>query len=288
MKMRTRSSLIGIVLILPSAAGLILFYFVPFCMSVYYSFSKVSGRFVPAGLTNYESVLSSEVFRVAFGNTFAFLGLGLVLMLTAGFLLALLINKVSRYSRGLSSFGAAALLLPLVLPAGAVLMFFQVLAEPYGVLNGLLVQLDVEPVRWLRSERAFSILMLLFLWKNTGYTVVMLLSGLLSVPDDMLEAARLDGAHGCGLFFCFTFVHMLPFFSISAVMGIMSAFKMYRESYMLFGKYPYQSVYMLQNYLYNNFVSLNYQRLTSASVLFTLALGVVLIPLLRVGLRECD
>ena len=288
MKRKIRKGLIGLGLLLPSMAGLMLFYFIPFCMSVYYSFSKLSGRFVPAGFSNYDSVLNSEAFQIAFQNTFAFLGISLILMLITGYLLAILIKRVAYHSRGLSSLGITALLLPLVLPSGAVLLFVHVLAEPYGVLNGLLSHLGVEPVRWLRSPYAFDLLILFYLWKNTGYTIVMLLAGLLSVPQDMLEAARVDGAKGFRLFFRFTLMHMLPFFSISAIMGIIAAFKMYRESYMLMGVYPHQSVYLLQNYLYNNFVSLNYQRLSTATVLFTLALGAVLSVLLRVGLRSRD
>ena len=288
MRMKLRKPLIGIGLLLPSATGLLIFYFIPFCMSVYYSFTKVSGLFVPAGFSNYDSVLGSEAFQVAFRNTFAFLGIGLILMLITGYLLAVLIRCVAHHSRGLSSLGITALLLPLVLPSGAVLLFIHVLAEQYGVLNGFLSRLGVEPVRWLRSPYAFDLLILFYLWKNTGYTVVMLLAGLLSVPQDMLEAAHVDGANGFRLFFRFTLIHMLPFFSISAIMGIIAAFKMYRESYMLMGVYPHQSVYMLQNYLYNNFVSINYQRLSSATVLFTLALGAVLSILLCVGLRSRD
>ena len=288
MRMKLRKPLIGIGLLLPSATGLLIFYFIPFCMSVYYSFSKVSGRFVPAGFSNYVNVLGSEAFQVAFQNTFAFLGIALMLMLIIGYFLAILIKRAAVHSLELSSLGITALLLPLVLPSGAVLLFVHVLAEPYGVLNGLLFQLGAEPVRWLRSPYAFEVLLLFYLWKNTGYTVVMLLAGLLSVPQDMLEAARVDGAHGLRLFFRFTLVHMLPFFSISAIMAIIAAFKMYRESYMLMGVYPHQCVYMLQNYLYNNFVSLNYQRLSSATVLFTLALSTILSVLLRVGLRSRD
>ena len=113
-----------------------------------------------------------------------------------------------------------------------------------------------------------------------------LLSGLLSVPQDMLEAARVDGAGGPTLFFRFTLPHMLPFFSIGTVMNIIAAFKMYRESYLLMGMYPDRSVYMLQNFLNNHFVSLNYQRLSSATVMFVIALGLILWALMRIGLRE--
>lgn len=288
MKRKLQCGLIGLGLLLPSATGLMIFYCIPFCMSVFYSFSKVSSRFVPAGFSNYLGVLASKAFQLAFRNTFAFLGAGLTLMLLLGYLLAALIRRVAAHSGGLSSMGITALLLPLILPSGAVLLFFRILAEPYGILNGLLSHIGVEPVRWLRSRHAFELLILLYLWKNIGYTVVLLLAGLLSVPQDMLEAARMDGAGGFRLFFRFTLVHILPFFSISAIMGIIAAFKMYRESYLLMGVYPHQSVYMLQNYLYNNFVSLNYQRLSSAAVLFTLALSALLAALLRAGLRSRD
>ena len=109
MKRKIRKGLVGLGLLLPSATGLMLFYFIPFCMSVYYSFSKVSGRFVPAGFSNYDSVLGSEAFQVAFRNTFAFLGIGLIFMLITGYLLALLIRHVAHYSSGLSSLGITAL-----------------------------------------------------------------------------------------------------------------------------------------------------------------------------------
>ena len=288
MKRKKREARVGIALLLPSAAGVALFYFVPFCISIVYSFSKVSGRFIAAGFANYKNVLDSEAFLAAFKNTFAFLGLGIMLILVLGYLLAALIKTVDGYSHSLAALTVTALLLPLVLPSGSVLLFFRVITGPFGVLNGWLARLDVAPVLWLRSSWAFWVLLLLYLWKNTGYCVVMLLAGLLSVPQDMLEAARIDGAHGIKLFFRFTFIHLLPFFCISAVMGIIAAFKMYRESYMLMGVYPHQSVYMLQNYLLNSFSSLSYQRLSSATVMFTLALGILLFPLLRIGLHSRD
>jgi multiple sugar transport system permease protein len=110
-----------------------------------------------------------------------------------------------------------------------------------------------------------------------GYNLVLVLAGLANIPKDYYEWAAVEGMGGIRAFFRITLVYMVPALFICFVMSFISAFKVYRELYMLAGSYPNEKIYMLQHYMNNQFASLNYQNLTAASFMITLVITALVV-----------
>ncbi|MGI5960285.1 MAG: carbohydrate ABC transporter permease [Massiliimalia sp.] len=263
LRLRTKKSLTGILFLLPFLVGFLYFFLIPFFISIGYTFTSGIGGMEFAGLTNYREVLQSSAFRLAAGNTFRFLLVGIPLIMALSLGVSLLLQKRfagSRIFRGV-------FLYPMVVPIASTVMFFQVMFEDQGVLNSILEQLGVSPVSWLHSSSAFSVLVGLYLWKNCGYNMVLFLTGLNSIPSDYREAADLEGCSSAQYFRYVTLPLLVPSFLFVFLMSIINSFKIFREAFLLGGAYPDNSIYMLQHFMNNNFQNLNYQRLSVAALL---------------------
>lgn len=285
-KIGLRQMFTGIGFVLLSLCGFCLFFAVPFLFSILYSFSSTSGVFNFVGVANYIDLFSSPSFRLAAANTLRFTAVGLPLLLICAMCLALMLQYLFRHKMPGVSVWFALSLTPMVIPSATIILFVQVLFERYGVINGILVNMGLIPIDFLRSKYAFWILTALFLWKNTAYVCVILLAGLKSIDRSIYEAAQLDGANTLQSFRYITLVHLIPFLFFSVVMGIMGIFKVFRESYLLMGDYPPDNVYMLQNFINNNFLSVNYQRLSTASVIFFLMILIFLVVMFNFTDRD--
>lgn len=250
MSLPRRRGILGGILFFPILAGTLLFFALPFCMVVGFSFGFGGGQARFVGAENYVKVLSSESFRLAAGNTVKFLALGVPLLLVMGLLLALLIHAALPGSRLCSR----TILLPLVLPIASIVMVVE--------------RLVPSPV--LESPGAFWVLLALYLWKNCGYITVLLLAGLSLIPEELYDTAAIEGANRRQQLCYITLPLLAPSLSFSAVLGVMNNFKSYREAFLIGGKYPHESIYLLQHFLNNNFENLNYTRLAVASVLTAL------------------
>ena len=164
------------------------------------------------------------------------------------------------------------LLLPLVLPIASVVMVIQVFFSETGIINHWLLSIGVPIVQWLEGPNAFYVLLGLYIWKSFGYSVILLLSGLNTIPEEFYQTAEVEGAGSVQKLISITLPMMTPHFFLAAVMGIVNAFKSYREAFLLGGKHPHDSIYMIQHFLNNNFENLNYQKLSVAAILLFLVL----------------
>ena len=257
--------------------GFAAFFLIPFLISVVRSFQRgLTQEFV--GLENYVSILSSNAFRTAAGNTLRFIVFAVPLNMLIGLTIALALHKLA--SR--ASFFRTAFLIPYVIPVSASVMFFQILFERSGVVNTVLTLMGMEPVNFLGSDNAFYVLLLLYLWKNFGYNMVLFLSGLARIPRDYSEAAHIDGAGPFKTFWHITMPLLAPTFFFVFIISIMNSFKVFREAYALGGEYPHDSIYMLQHFMNNNLQNLNYQRVSVASLyVFLVILLLVLLLYLQ-------
>jgi multiple sugar transport system permease protein len=173
---------------------------------------------------------------------------------------------------------------PLVIPVASVVLVFQVLFDNNGALNGLLNSMGGSGVDWLKSDAARWVVMLLYLWKNMGYNMVLFLAGLGTVLKPCLEAAEMDGANGFQKFRHIIWPSLMPTTVFVTVMSVINSFKVFREVYLLAGSYPQDSIYTLQHFMNNMFTSLDYQKLTSAA--FVMAVAVAVFAGLFVYLRK--
>ena len=267
-----KESWIPWVLLAPSLTGVGIFILFPFADVVRRSFfNAVGSEFV--GLENYRGVLENEAFRLAAGNTVRFLIVCLPLLLGGSLFFGILLLNTGRKSGILKS----GFLLPMAVPAGSVVLFWQLFFDQGGILNEALQKFGVHGPDYMNTPKAFGVLVVVYIWKNLGYDMILWLSGLLGIPDSLYEAARMDGADGLKCFWHITCPLLIPTAFLTGILSLVNAFKVFREAYMIAGNYPHDSIYMLQHLFNNWFLKLDMQKMTAAAVMLAFILGLILI-----------
>ncbi|MGE5397294.1 MAG: carbohydrate ABC transporter permease [Chitinophagales bacterium] len=262
----------GLLFAAPSLAGFSIFYIIPFIFIIYYSLidNPASHQFV--GLANYFALLSNPIFLKAGFNTIVFtiIGVPLIMILSLG--LALLLNR-SMVGR---DYFRAAFILPLIVPVASVVLVWQVVFNFHGSLNSVVVLLGLNPVNWMNTSWARVIVTLFYLWKNAGYNMILFLAALQNIPRELYEAAYIDGAGSWQRLVNITLVHLIPTGFFVFIISVINSFKVFREVYLISGDYPHESIYMLQQYMNNMFMALDYQKLSTAAVITAaLIIGIV-------------
>ncbi len=255
----------GVCLAAPAVLGFLIFYVLPMGVTLWQSVSY-GGVFV--GLENYRITFENHMFWLAVGNTLRFLGVALPLILVIALGLALLLAEKFPGNR----FFRLILLYPMLVPVAATVMVVQIFLGTRGVLNTFLIQWGFSRQDWIYSSWAFLILVLLYLWKNTGYAVILLLAGLAMIPKEYMEMARMDGA---GRWKCLYYIRLPllgPMILFTALISLLNAFKCFREAILIGGNYPHESIYMLQHYITNNFNNMNYMEISVTSTFIFLVI----------------
>lgn len=255
----------------PSLIGFAIFYLVPFLVGFYFSLvdSPANGSFV--GLSNYEQLLQSASFRKAAYNTAIFTLTGVPLVMIISLALALMLNR----TLPLRNWLRAAYVMPLVVPVASIIVVWQLWFDMQGAMNAIWTSWGNEPIDWMNTPWARAVVLLIYLWKTLGYNMILFLAGLQNIPDEYYEAASLDGAGPIRKFTSITLVCLTPTKFFVLIMSIISSFKVFRETYLIAGDYPHESIYMLQHYMNNMFQALDYQKLTAASFLMAAAIVVM-------------
>lgn len=267
----------GVLLIAPSLTGLSLFYLIPLVFVVYYSLidHPAGGHFV--GPANYLKLLHNPVFMQAGLNTLIFTVVSVPSIMVLSLSLALLLN---RQLPG-RDYYRAAFILPLVVPVASVVLVWQVVFDFHGSLNALAAWLGFNPVNWMNTSWARVIVILFYLWKNAGYNMIIFLAALQNIPRELYEAAYIDGAGAGQRLLNVTLVHLVPTAFFVFIISIINSFKVFREVYLISGNYPHQSIYMLQHYMNNMFLALDYQKLSTAAMMTALVIAAVVAVFFR-------
>ncbi|MCR8842672.1 sugar ABC transporter permease [Paenibacillus sp. SC116] len=280
-KWSRRDTAAALLFLAPSVIGFTLFYLVPFLMGIYYSFidNSVSGQFV--GLHNYKELLDSGSFRKAASNTFYFTAISVPLMLVLSLTLALLLNQQLYLRNWLRT----VYVLPLVVPVASIILIWQMLFDWNGSLNAWLDYFGVDRVDWMKTDAARNVVIIVYLWKNIGYNIILFLAGLQQIPKDYYETAQVEGAGRLRQFRSITLVYLTPMTSFIVLMSIINSFKVYRETYLIAGDYPHDSIYMLQHFMNNMFMSLDIQKLMAAAVMMVGCILVIVLVLFALERR---
>lgn len=261
--------LVGLLFLIPGFSGIAVFYLIPFGDVVRRSFVQASGgRF--CGAANYQTVFANTAFRLAAKNTVRFVLVCLPLLLLLSLFLALLVNGLGKR---LKTVFKSAFLLPMAIPAASVVLLWKLLFDVHGFVNGLLNLAGISPVDWMNSGAAFAVLVFSYIWKNLGYTLILWLAGLLSVPQSVYEAAQIDGAGRVTQFFRITLPLIRPMIFTIVVLSLLNSFKVFREAYLVSGNYPQEQIYLLQHLFNNWFVDLSVDKMAAGSVLLALVIG---------------
>lgn len=240
---------------LPFLLGFIAFYLYPFWVMLKNSFTLGAGGHLFVGIENYVELWNNTLFRRAAKNTLLYISIGVPLLLCLSVLLAVVFYKAVHKAKLLQ----LVFVFPMVMPVSATVVMV------HSFLQG--VQPDMAQ------------LILLFIWKNVGYNMILLLAGLAMIPREYYESSRLDGASGWKNFQHITLPLLLPMLFLAFLVSVLDIFKSFREVLLLGGDNPEESIYMIQNFVNSNFQNLNFQRLCIAMmficiVVFTM-IGVV-------------
>ena len=232
---KSKSALQGWLLVAPLLIGCLLFYAIPFVLVLQYSLSTGSGGasdFI--GFINYQDVMNNGMFTMAFGNTMRFLAAGLPLIMVLAYVIALLMQKQAGKHKLLKS----VFLFPYIMPVVGAVILVELLFADSGLVPGLVEVLGLPFVDWLGGPAAFGVVLLLYLWKNTGYSVILLLAGLVTIPEEQYSAADLDGASGWQKFFYITTPQMWYSVFFAIIFSLINAFKCFREIFLIGGTHP--------------------------------------------------
>lgn len=170
----------------------------------------------------------------------------------------------------------SALLSPMMVPVASVVLVWRVLFDSHGVLNQVINIFGFTSVDWLKSDSGLWIMVVLFLWKNVGYNMIIFFAGLGSVPKECIEVAKIEGASKKTLFFKITMRYLSPSLFFATLISLINSFKIFREVYILTGDYPYEALYLLQHFMNNTFRSLDYQKMSTAAIIISFLMIVVI------------
>ena len=256
----------------PSLVGVCIFYVMPFIIVIWYSVvdSPIQGDFV--GLDNFISVLNNSAFLQAARNTAVFSAVAVPLSVGLSLLMAVLLEMKIPYRNTLRTL----FLTPLMVPTASVVLIWQVFFSYNGAMNDFLMRLGAGRVDWFESSYSQVVVIILFLWKNLGYDMVLFLAALSDIPQDYIEVADLDGATAWQKFRYIKLRYLSPAIFFVTVLSLINSFRVFREVYLLTGDYPYDTLYMLQHFMNNTFHSMDYQKLSSAAVLMFLVMFVII------------
>lgn len=262
--------------IVPSLLGVLIFFLIPFGIVVYYSMinNPVMHQFV--GIENYTKLFNTVAFKRAASNTamFSLISVPLVVVLSMWFA-----TLLERNIPGKSIFRTF-FLSPLMVPTASVVLVWQVLFHNHGTLNQIIESFGGSSIDWMKSSHGQIIIIVMFLWKNMGYNMILFMSALAGIPKDIIEVAKLEGASSMYQFFHIKLRYLSPTILFVLILSLINSFKIFREVYLLTGDYPYDKMYMLQHFMNNTFNSLDYQKLSAAAVIFSLVMIVIIAILL--------
>lgn len=267
--------------LLPSALGMLAFYILPFFVIIYYSVinNPVKKNFV--FLDNFVSLLKNSAFKQASVNTLRFSAVAVPLAVVLSLVLALALMRNIPWKSQLRT----VFLSPMMVPVASVILIWQVIFHYNGTANEILSIFGAAPIDWLKSDFSQIVVILLFLWKNLGYNMILFMSALGAIPKDVLEVAELEGASSLQIFFKIKLRYLSSTMIFVTLMSVINSFKIFREVYLLTGSYPYDSLYMLQHFMNNVFKSLEYQKLSAAAIIMALAVSIIIAVLLFVDSR---
>ncbi len=256
----------------PSAIGVLTFFVLPFLVVIYYSVvdNPVNHSFVY--LDNFISVFKNAAFQQAAYNTmkFSVIAVPLAVLLSLG--LAMLLDSKIPFSSQFRTF----FLTPMMVPIASIVLIWQVLFHYNGIVNDITALFGADKVDWLKSEHAQVVIIVLFLWKNLGYNMILFMAALSSIPKDILEVAVLESAKPWQIFIHIKVRYLSSTLLFVTIMSLINSFKVFREIYLLTDDYPYNTVYMMQHFMNNTFANLDYQKLSAAAIMMSIVMVIII------------
>ena len=256
----------------PSLAGVLLFFVLPFLVVIYYSLvdNPINREFV--FLDNFVRVATNKAFQQAAFNTLKFSVVAVPLAVILSLLLAMMLD----YKIPFRSQFRTAFLSPMMVPVASIILIWQVLFHYNGIVNDFIGLFGADKIDWLKSSHAQVVIVILFLWKNLGYNMILFMAALGSIPKDILEVAILESATPFQIFWHIKIRYLSSTILFVIIMSLINSFKVFREIYLLTGNYPYDTIYMMQHFMNNAFAQLDYQKLSAAAIMMSIVMVIII------------
>ena len=236
--------------LLPAATVLIVFFFIPFFQTIGLSFFDYSSSiYNPTfnGIDNYIKLFHEPIFYKVMFNTFMYLVIAVPFLVIFPLFIAILINQKIR---GITLYKIL-IYLPVIISIVVAAIAFKWLYANEGVLNYLLSLFHIEPIGWLVDTKwALFSVALVTIWKGIGYYMMIYLSSLMSVPQDLYEAADIDGANFFQKHLTVTIPHIMPTIALVSTISTISAMKVFAEIYVMTKGGPLNSSKTIVYYIY--------------------------------------
>lgn len=256
-----------IAMVLPFALYILYFMLIPVIQSIWYSFVRAGTSEVT--LDNYRNVINRSSFEAALTNTLGITLLGVSLEMVLGLGIAVMLSRAFR-GRGIFR---TIVLLPLGVPtlvAGAAMLYF---VGFNGYLNRFLMDLNIIdiPIYWQQSGwRGIVSIALADVWKALPLVVLILLAGIEGIPEDVYEAAGIDGATGWQKFIHHTLPLLMPSITMALILRSIDAFRIFDIAMVLAG----QNVQVMSSFVYWEYAAGNVNVASAAAVILLLMIAV--------------
>ena len=276
------------VFLAPTILGMGLFTLIPIVASVVLAFFRWDIISAPTfvGFDNFAEVAQDPTVRVSFLNTILFVVVAVALQL--GFALALAIMVQEKMPAWLRVFFRSAFFFPLILSAASVSIFMRYLFnEQFGVVNWFLSLVGIPAVPWLTTPGgSAAVVILVYVWQNFGFSFLLFVGGLASIPVETYEAAAIDGATGWRKHLHVTLPLLSPTTLVASVMAIISALQVFDQPYVLTRGGPGDSTRTAVMVIFESaFQRLEFGQASAIGVLLTLIIMAITAAQFRLSKR---
>ncbi|NEE04516.1 carbohydrate ABC transporter permease [Phytoactinopolyspora halotolerans] len=283
---RRRATLVAYLFALPFVLTFSIFMLFPLVSSLALSFTDFTNRDISSplavafvGVDQYAALFGNDQFVRSMLNTFYFVGVGIPLTMIVALALAVALNS------GISRFRTAFRLgffAPVVTSIVAVAVVWRFILQPDGLLNTVIGWAGISGPDWLNDPAwAMPAMILMAVWRNMGTLMIIFLAGLQHVPQDVLEAAQVDGASSRQRFFRVTLPILRPTLLIGAVLLSVGYLQFFEEPFVMTGGGPLDSTLSISYFTYNQFGFGNYGLASAASYILFVAIALLSIVQFR-------
>jgi multiple sugar transport system permease protein len=275
--------LVGLLFLLPSLLGCLVFYFFPVVFSLIISLFKWNlsigaNNLKFVGFQNYIGIFRDNIFTASLINTIIFTVSTVVIGISISLILAVLIAKTAFLKNAIKSM----FFMPYISSIVAVSIVWMVLLQPsYGPVNQFLMSIGIQnPPKWFIDVHwALPSLIAMFIWQNLGYNVIVFAAGLSGISQDLYEAADIDGASGVRKFLAITVPMISPTTFFLSIMGIINSFKVFDQVQVITQGGPGTATSVLALYIYKEafqFYQMGYASASAWVMLFIIFIVTVI------------
>jgi len=280
-----REAFWGYLFISPGLLGVLIFTFFPvvFALGISLTNWPILAKPEWVGLANYIKLFRDPVAGKVFLNTLYYTAVSVPLNLFFSLFIAIILNQKIRFR----ALFRTAYFMPVVSASVAVSMVWMWLLDSnYGLINTLLVSLNLHPVAWLSNPTtAMPSIIIVSVWKNMGWNMVIFLAALQEVPEDLYDAARIDGANRINIFRFVTLPLISPAIFFTTITGIIGSFQGFDLVYNMTQGGPARSTSVIGYYIWEQ--AFSYSKMGYGSALaYVLFLVIMVITLIQWRLRR--